>query len=269
MYGGLACRLLLACGVVAAPTWAYVLPTLRPQLRGLTWGGGAVGGRPERWSSNILAAQGRRLCISMTDGFEQESMLLEAKRQILHIGDVENIAMFVKMLKIAKDALTGALRSNSGKMSGMSANLIMELSTINPLSQPARDELMGRNFEFLSCPNSENARFQLGSTIRFSIVNTEETPLVDDDAQVTKKKKKKSAPQEQGGVVNVHSQGAGGGDVCVGAEGSWVSSGHEHVSIMWNGSAEGETLRVLYLDRELVILEPADGTAPWILAWLQ
>jgi hypothetical protein len=66
---------------------------------------------------------------------EESSMLLEAKRQISHIGDVANIAMFVKMLKIAKEALVGALRSSTGKPSGISENLVMELSLVNPLSE--------------------------------------------------------------------------------------------------------------------------------------
>jgi hypothetical protein len=35
-------------------------------------------------------------------------MLLEAKQQISHLGDTENIALYVRMLQIAKEALIGS-----------------------------------------------------------------------------------------------------------------------------------------------------------------
>jgi len=39
------------------------------------------------------------------------------------------------MLKIAKNALTGALEESAGKPSGMATSLIRELASVNPLSQ--------------------------------------------------------------------------------------------------------------------------------------
>lgn len=43
------------------------------------------------------------------------------------------------MLKIAKEALAGALESSGGSPSGISENLIMELSLVNPLSEVCAD----------------------------------------------------------------------------------------------------------------------------------
>eukprot|EP00277_Geminigera_cryophila_P028135 CAMPEP_0179464714 /NCGR_PEP_ID=MMETSP0799-20121207/46463_1 /TAXON_ID=46947 /ORGANISM="Geminigera cryophila, Strain CCMP2564" /LENGTH=196 /DNA_ID=CAMNT_0021268639 /DNA_START=17 /DNA_END=604 /DNA_ORIENTATION=+ len=187
---------LLSFSVAAS---AYVPPAaLSPHLLGAAgcdrvWGGSSVklgcGARPQvgirgevrfrRCGSEVGVAM---LAPSSPTDDSAESMLLEAKRQIAHIGDVGNIAMYVKMLKIAKNALTGALEESAGKPSGMATSLIRELASVNPLSQPARDELMSRKYEFLSHPSSENARFQLGSKIQFALETPEETPLVDDEA---------------------------------------------------------------------------------------
>jgi len=120
---------------------------------------------------------------------------------------------------------------------------------------------MSRKYEFLSHPSSENARFQLGSKIQFALETPEETPLVDDEASA-RKKNKKSTVREQGGslTIDLGEGGEGGG-------GAWASSGTNEVSILWDGSVARETLRVLYLDRELAILEhEQDGCAPWVLA---
>ena len=185
------------------------------------------------------------------DVYESESMLLEAKQQISHIGDVENIANFVKMLRIAKDALIGSLESSKGRMSEMSMSLIRELSLVNPLSQPARDELICRRFKYLSSPGIQNSPFQLGATM--SLTLTQPTSPQPGDAS-TNSKKKTQAPKNQFGalLVTAAERGTGGG---VGGmatagkvAGTWASTSGNTLSVVCGVEEEtSRSLRVMYL----------------------
>ena len=222
-------------------------------------------------------------------GDEASSMLLEAKQQIAHIGDVENIGLYVKMLKVAKEALVGELQAQSGLLSPMSASLIAELAQVNPLSQPARDNLMARTYELVSCPRqTEDAcsALALGATLSFALASSPALPAP--QAESGNKKKAKRAPRDQRGTVSVSIKGgaaAGGNEV----HGVWESVARDLVQLRWAegdgpaGAGEaarqegdgcvpedsGATLRVSYLDRELLILTDADkNTQPASTAWV-
>jgi len=183
--------------------------------------------------------------------YESESMLLEAKQQISHIGDVENIANFVKMLRIAKDALIGSLESSEGRMSEMSVSLIKELSLVNPLSQPARDELICRRFKYLSSPGIQNSPFQLGATVSLTLTPP---PSPQPGEASANSKKKTQAPKNQFGALLVTGaeRGPGGGVVVGGTAGevagTWASTSGDTLSFVCGVEEEtSRSLRVMYL----------------------
>lgn len=148
-------------------------------------------------------------------------------------------------------------------MSGVSVNLMRELCFVNPLSQPARDELIGRKYVYLSSPTTENARFQLGAVLDFT-VNPPQEEEHDTENGEKKKRKKKNPVKEQGGLVTLELlDGPGGG------EGKWMSCGKDSLLVVWEGAEEEESMRVLYLDRDLLILQDGDadegGSMPYVL----
>jgi len=62
--------------------------------------------------------------------------LLGARKAIRFVGDNENAAVFLSMLRMAKRSLLLSLQDADGEVSGLAADLVEELESVSPLASP-------------------------------------------------------------------------------------------------------------------------------------
>jgi len=197
---------------------------------------------------------------------ETASDLLVAKTAINHMGDVENIAKFIEMLKAAKTVLFRLLTDSEGLMTPMISELVAELGGINPLTKPAEDmKLLSGKYTSVSCivKGKWGAKIASGDLKRvFPSLNCElssetitlESTTVTFSPSVSSAGKKPSC--EAKFSIQIDS-------ITEHAEAHVTSAGPRDLSFGFKGADQPVLHQVTYLDQDLLILNSEDST--WVL----